>query len=136
MSVRWACITSTPDFKVGDPRPEGYLAEHAWADVHLAAGLRQLSCAVCAHWYFPTELSGLHLKTSALTTRGEPVVVVDPICLSCAARKPDVGEILTPDELMDWEISVGTCPHCRRMYKRLALHMRKQHPEFVEEHQS
>lgn len=32
--------------------------------------------------------------------------------------------------------AAGTCPCCKRTFKALSEHMRKQHPEFVEEHQS
>jgi len=48
-------IHVTPDFKPGDPRPEGYLAWHEWARVQHRAGLRQRQCPVCLRWRFPQE---------------------------------------------------------------------------------
>lgn len=44
-----------PIFKVGDPRPEGYLEFHEWARVQIAGGLRQEWCKVCRRYRFPQE---------------------------------------------------------------------------------
>lgn len=48
-------IDATPLFNVGDPRPEGYLAFHAWAEVQHKGGLRQALCPRCRLWKFPQE---------------------------------------------------------------------------------
>jgi len=39
-------ICSTQEFKPGDPRPAGYLAFHAWAEVQVKAGLKQERCGI------------------------------------------------------------------------------------------
>lgn len=43
------------EYKKGDPRPEGYLAFHAWADAQVRAGLKQIRCPTCSRWVFPQE---------------------------------------------------------------------------------
>jgi ribosomal protein S27AE len=45
-------------YKPGDPRPDGYLNWHAWAEVQDKAGLRQKRCNRCGLWRFPQELNG------------------------------------------------------------------------------
>jgi hypothetical protein len=47
-------ICLVPEFKPGDPPPEGYLDWHEWARVQAKAGLRQARRA-CGHWHFPHE---------------------------------------------------------------------------------
>lgn len=47
-----ACILITPDFKPGDPEPEGYLAWHAWAEVQHKAKIPNRSCSICGKWKF------------------------------------------------------------------------------------
>ena len=48
-------VCSTPRFKVGDPRPEGYMAFFEWAAVQQRGGLRQ---TWCSHgWKFPQEVA-------------------------------------------------------------------------------
>ena len=43
------------DVKVGDPRPDGYLAFHEWANIQHKGGLRQQQCSTCGLWFFPQE---------------------------------------------------------------------------------
>lgn len=43
------------DFKAGDPRPEGYLEVHAWAEIQIKAGINQTECPRCKRWHFPQE---------------------------------------------------------------------------------
>ncbi len=45
----------TPDYKPGDPRPEGYNEFFAWAEVQKAAGIQQAYCRRCRLWLFPQE---------------------------------------------------------------------------------
>jgi len=52
---RWKCILIMPEFKPGDPRPEGYLEGHEWARVQYRGGLRQRKCRTCGKWRFPQE---------------------------------------------------------------------------------
>lgn len=40
MAMRLASLDVAPDFKAGDPPPEGYLAWHEWAETQHKAGLR------------------------------------------------------------------------------------------------
>lgn len=47
------CIAGT--FKVGDPRPSGYLDFFEWARVQHRGGLRQRRCRACKRWNFPQE---------------------------------------------------------------------------------
>lgn len=50
------CLLVIPRFKPGDPRPEGYLEWHEWAEVQHKAGLRQSRCKGCGNWMFPQEV--------------------------------------------------------------------------------
>lgn len=43
------------DFKVGDPRPAGFLEEWDWAQAQLAGGLRQHHCPLCSRFFFPQD---------------------------------------------------------------------------------
>lgn len=45
----------TPDFKPGDPPPQGYMGWHRWAEVQIKAGLQQTQCPTCGKWRFPQE---------------------------------------------------------------------------------
>jgi hypothetical protein len=49
------CIHITPEFKLGDPPPAGYLAWSEWAEVQMKAGLKQRRCWKCGLWRFPQE---------------------------------------------------------------------------------
>ena len=44
-----------PDFKPGDPRPEGYNEFFAWVEVQKKAGIKQTYCRTCRLWLFPQE---------------------------------------------------------------------------------
>ena len=48
-------ICIMPIFKVGDPRPGGYLEFFEWAKVQARGGLRQKRCRSCGLWKFPQE---------------------------------------------------------------------------------
>jgi hypothetical protein len=75
-------ICTTPDFKPGDPAPEGYLAWHEWAEVQHKAGLRQKECGRCGKWKYPQELSD-QLDWHEVKSRNGPVTVQTPVCLHC-----------------------------------------------------
>ncbi len=44
-----------PDYKPGDPRPDGYVEFFAWAAVQRLAGIQQTYCRRCRLWLFPQE---------------------------------------------------------------------------------
>lgn len=44
-----------PEYKAGDPRPEGYVAFFEWARAQHKGGLRQTWCESCDRWEFPQE---------------------------------------------------------------------------------
>ena len=57
MSLKmWTHLLLMPDYKTGDPAPEGYLQWHAWADIQMKAGVRQTHCDRCGKWHFPQEV--------------------------------------------------------------------------------
>ncbi len=77
-------IDITPDFKPGDPCPDGYIARSEWAEVQMKAGLRQVVCGMCSRWQFPQELvPDLVIETHGMTSRGKPVVHTAACCLEC-----------------------------------------------------
>lgn len=76
-------IDVTPDFKVGDPCPDGYIARQEWAEVHLKAGLKQEQCGRCSLWFFPHQLSDQIDKCTAHTRCGNQVKIELVICLKC-----------------------------------------------------
>ena len=78
-----ASIDGTPNFKVGDPLPDGYTARAEWAQVHLDAGLKQEKCCMCCKWYFPHELSGRTSVAQSMTSRGVRVYRSQRICKEC-----------------------------------------------------
>jgi uncharacterized OB-fold protein len=47
-----------PEYKVGDPCPDGYTQWHEWARVQHRGGLRQAQCPDCGLWLFPQERAG------------------------------------------------------------------------------
>lgn len=55
-TLRAVHICGTATFKKGDPRPDGYLDWHEWAQTQYRVGLRQSSCRVCGKYHFPQEL--------------------------------------------------------------------------------
>jgi hypothetical protein len=81
-------LCTTPDFKPGDPAPEGYLAWHEWADVQHKAGLRQKPCGRCGKWRYPQELSEQVIRYQAKSRKG-PVTLESPVCTQCAAPVVD-----------------------------------------------
>ena len=48
-------VDTTPDFKPGDPEPDGYNARITWANVQLRAGYRQVR-RECGKYHFPFEV--------------------------------------------------------------------------------
>jgi len=74
-----------PDFKPGDPKPEGYLQWHEWAEVQQKAGLRQKECGRCGRWKYPQELSARTIKTTGISKHGF-VDIESPVCLACEAK--------------------------------------------------
>lgn len=76
-------ICTTPDFKPGDPAPEGYLAWHEWAEVQHKAGLRQKQCGRCGKWNYPQELSEQIDRVEAKSRKG-PVILETSVCLKCS----------------------------------------------------
>lgn len=49
-------IDIVPEFKAGDPAPQGYTEWHEWAAVQHRAGLRQTRCKRCGKWLFPQQI--------------------------------------------------------------------------------
>lgn len=43
------------DYKAGEPRPTGYIANQEWDAVQRKAGLRQTHCPKCGKWRYPQE---------------------------------------------------------------------------------
>ena len=79
-------IDFVPEFKPGDPCPDGYIARQEWAAVQLKAGLKQAECGMCSRWQFPQELvPDLIIESEALTSRGEKVKMTSRVCLECEA---------------------------------------------------
>lgn len=87
------CLDVTPDFKVGDQMPEGYIARQEWAQVHMDAGLKQESCCSCGLWFFPHQLSEKIIVSYAIKisrkTGPEKVKLEDRICKECDARRTE-----------------------------------------------
>lgn len=65
-------ICVTPDIKIGDPPPSGYVAWQEWAAKHYRAGYRQTRCPKCLLLNFPQELK-------------------DGQCVKCKAATPQKG---------------------------------------------
>ena len=80
-------IDITPDFKPGDPPPDGYVAWHEWARVQLKAKLKQARCGVCGLLRFPQEMSERILTNRAMDGRGKWHVLKSKVCLKCDAKK-------------------------------------------------
>lgn len=55
MTKKPTIIDIMPIFKVGDPRPKGYLEFFEWACVQAKGGLKQRRCKFCGRWHFPQE---------------------------------------------------------------------------------
>jgi hypothetical protein len=85
--VRWH-VDTTPNFKVGDPCPDGYIARAEWAEVHLKAGLKQKMCGRCLKWMFPHELSTKRFFFFASRTKHGVKEQFESVrCKSCANEK-------------------------------------------------
>ena len=52
------CLLTVPQYKAGDPPPEGYLQWHEWARVQNYHRIRQKQCRDCDLWVFPNEKCG------------------------------------------------------------------------------
>lgn len=76
-----------PEYKPGDPAPEGYLQWHEWADVQAKAGLKQVECVRCGRWKFPQELSATVQRWEARDRRGKVVQQEGAVCLKCDKPK-------------------------------------------------
>lgn len=86
------CLDVTPDFKVGDPCPDGYIARQEWAAVQMKAGLKQEQCGSCNRWKFPFEMSDRVESLKCMTSRGEPHLLTWKLCLECSAKRPPQNE--------------------------------------------
>ncbi len=81
-------ICYTPEFKAGDPRPEGYNAFYEWAEVQHKAGLRQKRCGRCGKWNFPQEMSDKTIESRHSKTKWGPEIITQvPMCKSCESNK-------------------------------------------------
>lgn len=88
-------LTYTPDFKPGDPPPDGYNDWHAWAEVQAKAGLKQEQCCGCSRWFFPQELSGKVREFEAYRTKRDAmaggkkgkVKYKLPVCIECDKKE-------------------------------------------------
>lgn len=79
-------LTVSPEFKVGDMPPAGYLDWHEWAEVQHKAGLRQVECGACGKWQYPQQLSGKNTEFMAKDRRGKEHKMTMALCLICAAK--------------------------------------------------
>jgi hypothetical protein len=93
--LRSTRINATPDYKPGDLPPEGYLQWHAWADVQLKAGIKQVECPTCAKWQTPQELSTHEITSMVKDRRGREFAQSAFQCAKCfekAATKAEPPE--------------------------------------------
>jgi hypothetical protein len=90
-----AILEIVPDYRPGDPPPIGYTQWHEWAEVQVAAGLRQDKCCYCGLFKFPQELSGkTHTSTAEVRQRGQPPrreTIVGKVCAECACKSEQSG---------------------------------------------
>jgi len=80
-------VCHQPDFKPGDPAPEGYLAWHEWAEVQHKAGLRQKECCRCGKWWYPQQLSDQVHRYTARTAHGRKVAIESAVCNDCESKE-------------------------------------------------
>ena len=91
-------LSITPDYKVGDPMPHGYIDRQEWAAVQMKAGLKQEQCGWCCRWKFPFEMSDHVESMQCMTSKGEPHLLTWKLCVECndirqaAATKPEKPE--------------------------------------------
>jgi len=76
-------LSWTPDYKVGDPMPDGYVDRQEWAEVQMKAGLKQEQCGGCSLWKFPFQMSDHVESLKCMTSKGEPHVLTWKYCLAC-----------------------------------------------------
>jgi len=69
-------ICSIPEFKPGDPRPAGYLAFDAWAEVQAKGGLKQEACGICGRYCFPQEMSDMQAESVTLACKPDDPLVI------------------------------------------------------------
>ena len=79
-------ISITPDFRVGDPCPDGYVDRQEWFDVHLKAGLKQKRCEECGRYKFPHELSEKKYTYRANMRDGSVIEIAYVKCLDCEKK--------------------------------------------------
>lgn len=91
-------IDCTPVFKIGDPKPQGYIARQEWAELHLKAGLKQETCCFCGLWFFPHELSKKRSRSVAFKSNGTKVVRSVATCKECEKRNKSINDILSGDD--------------------------------------
>lgn len=87
-NVRGYIICHQPDFKPGDPAPDGYLAWHEWAGVQHKAGLKQKACDHCGKFKYPQELSDRSRPYRVQTATGDAVWIKSIVCNDCASITP------------------------------------------------
>jgi len=83
-----AIVTYTPDFKPGDPQPDGYIDRQEWARVQMKAGLRQTQCPDCSRWQFPQQFSTQEVRWSAKDRRGRDHHFSAFRCADCVEKQP------------------------------------------------
>ena len=86
-SAGFVCLDVTPDFKAGDPQPDGYIARQEWAAVQMKAGLKQEQCGWCCRWKFPFEMSDHVESMKCMTSRGDPHLLMWKLCLACHSKR-------------------------------------------------
>jgi hypothetical protein len=81
-------IDAEGDFLPCGPRPDGYLAAHAWAQVQLRAGRKEVRCMSCSLWHFDFEMDDeIHVSHASASKFGEPNVTVrSQRCKPCAQK--------------------------------------------------
>jgi NMD protein affecting ribosome stability and mRNA decay len=83
-----AIVHYTPEFRPGDPEPEGYIDRQEWARVQMKAGLRQTQCPDCSRWKFPQQLSTQEVRWTGRDRRGREHALSAFRCLDCAEVMP------------------------------------------------
>jgi hypothetical protein len=110
-------IDSSPTSHPGDMPPDGYTSRAQWADVQLAAGLKQRRCGNCSMWFFPQELSGHKIKTDAIVKlRGmtlNHITLLSPVCKGCAKKLRLGQHVKAKCEVHYYNEPDGIC-NCKR----------------------
>ena len=84
--MRLVHISITPDFKVGDPCPDGYVDRHEWFEVHMKAGLKQKIAVSAADIIFRTSYPKKHTRTAQKSVTGHSLKLITSSAWS-ASRK-------------------------------------------------